>query len=411
MSSPDTAPSPFLATVGNALSQAARPAILLASGVGYGPAVVGQLAAAFSLSVLATVAFYPALGFAVLRHRADFHLTAGLVRRMLAILLASTTLFGVLLLADQLTVGWTSRILPTPTWVLWVWILAPLTVAEQYALGLCSVGGLLDTYSLAMLGSRIGLLIGAAVLIFLHAPPVALLVLFALGSFGLLVRVAFAIGRPPPGAAPVGLRRDGLAAAPNAWAWFLMAQASILVIQFLQGDRASGVFAIAYLLLNLPVLALQGIAMAWTATASRRGPAQEWVRTRRLIPSLVLLHFVIVLALALAGVRWWSGLFGDNGLAPAFPVLLRMCIGAPGFALAYLFMPQWVSRGWFIRLSALYMVLALAYLGALAWAAERGSLLDLGWCTAGLGLALMVVNLWAARHWGSREEAMPIGTT
>jgi O-antigen/teichoic acid export membrane protein len=396
--SPGVKASPPLAIAGNALSQAARPAVLLLSGIGYGSVVVGHLAATFSLVVLATVAIYPALGHSVLRHREGFAVTTGLVRRMAGVLLGSTLLLAVLLFADQSTLQLSSRVLPSPEWVLWILLLAPLTAAEQYALGLCSVAGALDRYSVAMLGSRIGLLVGAVALVLAKAPPLWMFALFALSSVVLLTQVVRIVGHPSVGPAPQGLRRDGLAAAPNAWAWFLMAQASILIVQALMGPREAGLFTVAYLLLNLPVLVLQGIALAWTSLASRRGPMQEWRRTRRLVPGLALAHLIVVLAAAALGSRFWPTFFGED-LAPAFSLLARMTLGAPGFALAYLFMPQWVSRGWFIRLSVIYMALALAYLGALARAAELGDLALVGWSTAGLGLALVVANLWAAWHW------------
>ncbi|MCA1811974.1 MAG: hypothetical protein LC623_08190 [Halobacteriales archaeon] len=400
------APSAWLATAGNALSQAARPVVLLVCGIAYGPAVVGQLATAFGLAVLATVACYPSLGFAVLRHRGGVPLNQGLLRRMAFGLLVGTLLVAALVVADAWTLRLAAQVRLDPVWLAWAVVLAPVTVAEQYAQGLCSVGGALDRYSTAMLASRIGLLAASVAAAALHADPLWLLALAALGSLAVVARTATVLGPLPPGRSPRGLLRDGLAAAPNAWAWFLMAQGAILLIQAFMGPHEAGLFTLAYLLLNLPVLALQGVSMAWMALAARHGPGDEWRRTRRLVPKLLLAHVACIALLALAGEPVWTALFGP-GLAPVFALLRAMAWGAPGFALAYLLLPQWTARGWFLRLSATYMALALAYLAAVAAAAQAQRLDLAAYATAGLGLGLAAANLWAARHWDRAPAAAP----
>lgn len=402
------APSAWLATAGNALSQAARPVVLLVCGIAYGPAAVGQLATAFALSVLATVACYPGLGFAVLRHRGGVPLNQGLLRRMGFGLLAGTALVAGLAVADTLTLQLAAQVHLEPAWLAWAVALAPLAVAEQYAQGLCSVGGVLDRYSLATLASRGALLLACVGAAALQADPLWLLALAAASSLLVVLRSAAALGRLPPGRSPRGLLRDGLKAAPNAWAWFLMAQGAILAVQALMGPHEAGLFTLAYLLLNLPVLALQGISMAWMSLASRHGPGDEWRRTRRLVPKLVLAHVAAIALLATAGAPVWTALLGD-GLAPVFGLLRAMAWGAPGFALAYLLLPQWMARGWFLRLSATYMALALAYLAAVAAAASAQRLDLAAYATAGLGLGLAAANLWVARHWDRAAAPAPTG--
>jgi O-antigen/teichoic acid export membrane protein len=383
--------------------------VLLLAGIAYGPEVVGHLAAAFSIVVLAAVALFPALGHAILRHRNEHPVNMGLLRRTGGALLLGTGALGAIVLVDAATTHMLTRILLDPSWTAWVVVVTALTVGEQYALGLCSAAGVLDRYSAAMLASRIGLLVATCAVAALHGDPVLLLAAVAVASLFVVLQGLRALGRVPMGMSRPGLVRDGLAAAPNAWAWFLIAQGSLLVVQAGLGARDAGIFAIAYLLLNLPVLVLQGIAMAWMSRAARGGPSGEWQRTRLLVPWLLLAHVLVVAAMAVAGPTVWAALFGV-GLVPAFDLLRTMAWGAPGFALAALLLPQWVARGWFLRLSALHMVFALAYLAGV-WAAVRAGRLDLvGWCTAALGLGLAAAYFWVARRW-SREDGSDRGQT
>jgi O-antigen/teichoic acid export membrane protein len=395
---PPPAPSPLLATLGNAVGQAARPAILLLAGIAYGPAAVGHLATAFGAVVLATVALSPALGHAVLRHRGAATLTSGLLRRLAAALAGGTLLAAGLAVLDAATLHLAARVALAPAWVAAAVALASLTLAEQYALGACSLAGLLDRYSAAMLSSRAALLLACAALAALHADPLWFLALSGAAAAAVVLHCARGLGPASPGPSPPGLLRDGLAAAPNAWAWFLVAQGSVLLVQGGLGAQAAGLFTLAYLLLNLPILVLQGVSLAWMSSAARHGPAGEWRRTRRLVPRLVAAHALVVLFLAVAGGPVWTALFGPAA-APAFALLRGMAWGAPGFALASLLLPQWVARGWFRRLSAAHLALALAYLAGVAASVRSGSLEAVAGCTAALGLALAAVNLWAARRW------------
>jgi hypothetical protein len=395
---PDKAPSAAMAALGNALGQAARPAVLLVVGVSYGADVAGNLSATFGLMVLGTVALYPALGFAVTRHRADFRLSTGLIRRMATFLAAGTFVLAVLLAVDELILHLLQDLVPGDAWVWWLVLLVPITVAEQYALGLASVAGTLDQFSATMAASRIALIAASFLAAVFNIAPVWLLPMFAASSVAVLLSMPRLTGRLEEAPAPRGLRRDGWAAAPNAWAWFLIAQGGVLIVQATLGARAAGLFTVAYLLLNLPILALQGTAIAWMSNAARRGPSLEWSRTRRFVFPLVATHATITGAIALVGAAYWAAWFGDD-LAQAFPLLARMALGAPGFALAYLLMQQWVARGWFKRLSAVYLALALAYLATVAFSIRIAGLEAAAWSTAGLGIALAVANVAAAATW------------
>lgn len=405
---------PRIAAAGGARTYAlaATLAILVVTARALGPEGRGEFAAAITWATLFSTLGYLSLGQVAL-HRAGTAEDDRWLGPVLASLVAVTGVVSVLAWAvAAITYAVTDGELygALPRVVLAAGVAAvPLLVWEQYGSSLLMALDRLSAYNRAQVAGRTVGLVAAVLLLALGwGVPGALLgvllgqAVVAAAGGRMLHRMAGDMFRWDV-ATTRQLITGGLKLHLNAVGAFLVAHATVLLVQYYRGAVETGYFQTSLQLLSVALLLPQAATMVLYTAVARDGADGAWPVTRRVLFALTGCMTVAAVVGVLLAPSVVPLVLGES-FRPAVPVFQILCATLVGQAMSAVMAPQWIGRGLFWQVSLFTVMTGAAALTAGLLLVPRYGMQGAAWVVVGVYTASVLGN-GAFAVWVSRRAA------
>jgi len=241
----------------------------------------------------------------------------------------------------------------------------PFFIWEQYGSALLSVLGMLRTYIGAqIIGRTLGLvilivgikLIGLGVYGFLVAWVTAQVIISSTGG---TVLVRHSRGRLSGGLNAAGwLIRDSLKLHLNAIGVLLFSGVDILMLQYFRGPAEAAILQLPMQLFLAMLLVPQAAQLALQGRVAARTKAEFW-REHRAVIAYVLAGMTLIAGALWLLAPWLVPLIGSQRFADSTTVFRILLFGVPCACFNTLMGIQWITRGYFYRVSLITLAAGL----------------------------------------------------
>jgi O-antigen/teichoic acid export membrane protein len=245
----------------------------------------------------------------------------------------------------------------------------PFFIWEQYGSALLTIVGKLRLYNLnQLIGRTLGLVVLVVTIKLMGLGIYGFLLAFVVGqavvsSAGAAVLLKHARGRLHGGLAVVGaLVKDGLKLHLNAIGVLLFTGVDILMLQYFRGATEAGLFQLPMQLFLAMLLVPQAAQLALQARVASRTRADFW-REHRVIIAYVVGAMTIVAAALWMLAPWVVTLLASDRFEASVPVFRILMLGVPGACFNTLMGIQWITRGYFFRVSIVTLLTGLLNCG------------------------------------------------
>jgi O-antigen/teichoic acid export membrane protein len=274
----------------------------------------------------------------------------------------------------------------------------PFLLWLEYGSSLLIVLGDLRRLNLAQgAGTTLGVVL-VALLVGVFGRGVVAALLASVASYA--VTVGLGLLRVLPAARPLGVSRavlgellgGGARLHLSAVGTFLFTYTGIILLNHFRPVAEAGYFQLALQL----VVAIQVVPMAVAIVAyslvAERGADGAWYEHRGLV-----LQTMLYAAVAAGGSYLAAPLIvpllAGRAFAPAIPVFRILSLSVFGASLAMVMMPQWVGRGYFLRVTALSLLAgALSLVGNTLWIPSHG-MVACAWVMTGSYTIHLIANV------------------
>jgi len=233
----------------------------------------------------------------------------------------------------------------------------PFFIWEQYGSALLSVLGRLRIYNVAQIvGRSLGLILlivcikvfGLGIYGFLIAWAAAQVIVSCAGATAL---VRHAAGRVTGGLGAIGqLLRDGLKLHLNAIGVLLFSGVDILMLQYFRGPAEAAIFQLPMQIFLAMLLVPQAAQLSLQGRVSARSRAEFW-REHRAVIGYVIAGMTFIAAVLWTLAPWLVALIGSHRFADSTAVFRILLFGVPCACFNTLMGIQWITRGYFYRVS------------------------------------------------------------
>lgn len=232
----------------------------------------------------------------------------------------------------------------------------------------------------------------------LAATLVSYLVVVALG----MARVLRTGGRPRISRAMVGdLLHGGVRLHLSAIGTVFFTHGSVILLSHFRPVAEAGYFQLAMQLTTATQVVPMAVGVVAYSIVARDGADRAWPAHRRLV-----LQTMLYAALAAAGSYVLAPvivpLLAGRAFAPAVPLFRILALSIFGMSLSPVMAPQWVARGYFLRVAALALVPAAVGIIGNALLIPRYGMRAAAWMMVASYSLFMLANLGFARWIESR---------
>jgi len=138
----------------------------------------------------------------------------------------------------------------------------------------------------------------------------------------------------------------------------LCTHAAVVLLTQFRPVAEAGYYQLALQLATAMLVVPMGVGVVAYSIVARDGPDAAWREHRRLFVQMLAYAAVVVVA-AYALAPWIVTLLAGRKFAPAVPVFRILALSTFGGAVSLVMSPQWVARGYLLRVSALTLTPAV----------------------------------------------------
>ena len=233
----------------------------------------------------------------------------------------------------------------------------PFLILEQYANGLLLGIGRLDVYNRALVASKTIVLVLVGVFFYLRFGIASAVTATLIGQMGislagmpLVFRAAGGVMRFD-GALLRQMLKRGLQLHPSNAAMYLYAYSSVLLINHYLGAAQTGLYHMAMQLIDVMLVVPYAANLVLFSKSSAVGAAKVWPFQRRILAGMVVLMTVGCIAAALLA-PVMIPLVAGKAFAPSVRIFRWLLIPVWVGTITAIMMPQWITRGYFVAISA-----------------------------------------------------------
>ncbi len=199
----------------------------------------------------------------------------------------------------------------------------------------------------------------------------------------------------------------------NAIGTLLCTQANVLIINHLRDPSETAFYDLSQKLISFLQVIPSAMGMVVYTLAAREGPDRAWETQRKLLVQATALMIAAGLVLA-AAAPWLIRLLVGEPFLPTVPLFRMMLLATVGMTFSILMSSQWITRGFFLQVAAMGIVIGgLSVLGS-AWLVPRhgmyGAAIAYLFTYAMSVLANGGCALWVERRWRRLRQEGPHGS-